>query len=258
MATPQVTTTRILRRLLASGCPRPRRAAAGAHAPRRISDPSSPTWHPTRPGSVIELLFRQHRAARAPCASCPRRLLPQIFEAVEDARLAQVLGRLEGLDDLLRAARMAPGGATPRGPRKLLPEAQASRSSDTGRALPRVECRPGDDHALRRPGREDERRRRPSIASARKAETSDAILYLYVVDEKGTLRGVVPIRRLVAAPPSRHVRRAHDRESDLGPRRRRSGGGRRASWPATTCWPSRSPTPRVACSASSRWTTSST
>jgi magnesium transporter len=34
---------------------------------------------------------------------------------------------------------------------------------------------------------------------------AEAVLYLYVVDEKGGLTGIVPIRRLVAAPPDRPV-----------------------------------------------------
>jgi magnesium transporter len=36
-------------------------------------------------------------------------------------------------------------------------------------------------------------------------DETDAILYLYVTDEKGGLRGVVPIRRLVAAAPDRPI-----------------------------------------------------
>ena len=35
------------------------------------------------------------------------------------------------------------------------------------------------------------------------ADLVESILYLYVVDDQRRLRGVVPIRRLVSAPPSR-------------------------------------------------------
>ena len=45
-----------------------------------------------------------------------------------------------------------------------------------------------------------------AIDSLRAAgEGAPSILYLYVVDAERCLRGVVPIRRLVAAPPQRPV-----------------------------------------------------
>jgi magnesium transporter len=40
-----------------------------------------------------------------------------------------------------------------------------------------------------------------AIDSIRAADENDAVLYLYVIDEVRRLRGVVPIRRLVSAPP---------------------------------------------------------
>jgi len=53
-----------------------------------------------------------------------------------------------------------------------------------------------------------------AIDSIRAADdTSDAALYLYVVDEDGRLQGVVPIRRLVAAPPNTPVSQLMVREA---------------------------------------------
>jgi magnesium transporter len=39
-----------------------------------------------------------------------------------------------------------------------------------------------------------------------RADDDESILYLYVVDDQRSLRGVVPIRRLVSAPPARMIR----------------------------------------------------
>ncbi len=45
-----------------------------------------------------------------------------------------------------------------------------------------------------------------AIDSIRAAgDTNESVLYLYVVDEVRRLRGIVPIRRLVAAPPDRLI-----------------------------------------------------
>ena len=66
-----------------------------------------------------------------------------------------------------------------------------------------------------------------------------SIFYLYVVDEAGRLRGVIPLRRLVSAPPDRSVAELMITDPVSVARRRRPGD-RPPSWSrATTC--SRSP-----------------
>jgi magnesium transporter len=191
MATPQVTTTRILRRL--------QRLLARIH-PADLG-PLLADLAPDEIRRVIDLLFRQHRAAST-LRQLPPELLPQIFEAVEDARLAQVLGRLEGLDDLFELLEWLPEERRPE-VRKLLPEARQQE-------LRHIEMYPessaGRVMTTRFIALHEEMSAQEAIDRIRsEGGESDAILYLYVVDEKGTLRGVVPIRRLVAAPPSRPV-----------------------------------------------------
>lgn len=65
-----------------------------------------PELAPDELRTVIELLFRQHRAARA-LRELPREMLPQVFEALADQRLADVIGRLE-IDDLLELVESIP------------------------------------------------------------------------------------------------------------------------------------------------------
>jgi magnesium transporter len=190
-------TARILRRLLASGMnARAQRLLARMRPADRGPVLSGLT--PPEIRTVIELLFQQERAAST-LKELPPELLPQIFEAVGDERLAQILSRLE-LDDMvelfewLDEERREPVLAR-------LPEA-------TRAELQRAELYPPDSA-----GRamvtsfvvlQEEMTAEQAIARIREAgDDAEAILYLYVVDEKSRLRGVVPIRRLVAASPDR-------------------------------------------------------
>ena len=97
MATPQVT-TRILRRLLASGVTSRAERLLARMPPADIAPLfSGLTDEEIR--TVVELLFRQRRAART-LKELPHELLPQVFDAVSDQRLAEILGQLE-IDDRL-------------------------------------------------------------------------------------------------------------------------------------------------------------
>jgi magnesium transporter len=200
MATPQVSTTRILRRLLASGVnDRAERLLARIH-PADLG-PLLADLGPDEIRRVIDLLFRQHRAAST-LRQLPPELLPQIFEAVDDARLAEVLGRLDGLDDLFELLEWLPEERRPE-VKRLLPE---SRQQELRHIEMYPESSAGRVMTTRFVALHEEMSAQEAIDRIRSAGgESDAILYLYVVDEKGTLRGVVPIRRLVAAPPSRPV-----------------------------------------------------
>ena len=96
MATP-VVTSRILRRLLASGVHnRAERLLARVH-PADLG-PLLADLTPDEIRTVIDLLFNQHRAATL-LRELPHELLPQIFDAITDQRLAEVFARLE-IDDL--------------------------------------------------------------------------------------------------------------------------------------------------------------
>ena len=104
MATPQVT-SRILRRLLASGVTVRAERLLGRMAPADVALLLAElTREEIR--TVVEPLFRQHRAARA-LKELPHEMLPNVFDALADQRLADVIGRLE-IDDLLELVERIP------------------------------------------------------------------------------------------------------------------------------------------------------
>ena len=104
MATPQET-TRILRRLLASGInSRAERLLMRVH-PADLG-PLISGLSPPELRTVIDLLFRHRRAARA-LIELPPEMLPSVFDALGDERLALVLGRLE-LDDMVQLVEWIP------------------------------------------------------------------------------------------------------------------------------------------------------
>jgi magnesium transporter len=150
--------------------------------------------------TVIELLFRQRRAARA-LKELPREMLPQVFDAVTDQRLAQVIERLE-IDDLLELV-------------EWIPEDRRTDVVDQLSEMKRGELRQAELYPESSAGRvmttsfvalDQKMSGQEAIESLRSlGDDSETVLYLYVVDEQRALVGVVPIRRLVSAPPDRRV-----------------------------------------------------
>jgi magnesium transporter len=146
--------------------------------------------------TVIDLLFRQHRAAET-LKELPPELLPEVFDAVTDTRLAEMLGRLE-IDDRLELVEALPEerrgeviSKLPPRARDELRKAELYPSSSAGRVMTTAFI------AL-----DEKMTAQEAIDSLRAADdTNGEILYLYVIDEVRRLRGVVPIRRLVSAPP---------------------------------------------------------
>jgi magnesium transporter len=198
MATP-VVTTRILRRLLSGGVhSRAERLIARMH-PADLG-PLLSGLTPDEIRLVIDMLFRQRRAAST-LRELPPELLPQIFEAVTDERLAKVIARLE-IDDLVEMVDAVP----------------AERRDDVVDRLPeekREELRKAELYPPESAGHfmttsylalDEKMTAEEAIDSIRAAgELSESILNLYVVDELRHLLGVVPIRRLVASPPGRSI-----------------------------------------------------
>lgn len=198
MATPQVT-TRVLRRLLASGVTT-RAERLLARIPPADVGPLLAGLTADEVRTVIELLFRRQRAARV-LKELPHELLPEVFEAVGDQRLADVIGRLE-IDDLLEIVEWIPEerrdevvSRLPDAKRDELDKAALYSESSAGRAMitnflaldEKMTAQEAID-SIRASGDEDE-----------------AILYLYVIDDQRSLTGVVPIRRLVASHPERPI-----------------------------------------------------
>src|SRR5262245_22600327 len=190
-------TTRILRRLLAEGM--------NSRAERLLSRMRPPDRGPVLSGltppeirTVMDLLFEKRRAAST-LKELPPDLLPQIFDAIGDERLAQIMARLE-LDDRVEVAdeldeerRERVIGLLPEGPRSELRMAEVYPPSSAGRVMTTRYIALHEDMTAQQ-----------AIERLRETgDTLESILYLYVVDEKGALRGVVPIRRLVSASPDK-------------------------------------------------------
>jgi magnesium transporter len=198
MATPELT-TRILRRLLASGLTtRAERLIARVHAADLGPLLANLSQDETR--TVVDLLFQQRRAAST-ISELPPDIFRQVVEAVSDDRLADVLGRLE-VDDIVHLVaelpeerRTAVVALLPDDRRADLRNAELYPEHSAGRVMTtdfvaldaKMTAQEAIDHIRARGSRGD----------------NDAILYLYVVDDEGRLQGVVPIRRLVTSPPDR-------------------------------------------------------
>jgi magnesium transporter len=199
MATPQVT-TRILRRLLASGV-QTRAERLLARMPPADIAPLLFGLTREEVRTVIDLLFRQRRAARV-LRELPSEMLPEIFDAVSDERLAGVLNRLE-IDDLLELVEWIPEerrsavvGRLPDAMRAELEKAELYPEQSAGRVMMTSFV------AL-----DEKMTAQEAIDTLRaRADDDESILYLYVVDDQRSLRGVVPIRRMVQAPPARRIR----------------------------------------------------
>ena len=198
MATTQVT-IRVLRRLLASGVTTRAERLLARMPPADVA-PLFSGMTPDEIRTVIELLFRRRRAART-LKELPPEMLPQVFEALTDQRLADVLARLE-IDDLIEVVEWIPedrrGEVVNRLPvptRAELDRAGLYPESSAGRAMTTSFI------AL-----DEKMTAEEAIDSIRAVGDDDeSILYLYVVDDQQALCGVVPIRRLVSAPPTRAI-----------------------------------------------------
>jgi magnesium transporter len=199
MATP-IITTRILRRLLSSGVhARAERLLARIH-PADLG-PMLSTLTPDETRLVIDMLFRQRRAAST-LKELPAELLPQIYESVSDDRLAAVLARLE-VDDMVELVDGVPEERR---------DGVVEKLPDTKREeLLKAELYPpgsaGHFMTTTFVGLDEKMSAQEAIDSIRGSagETSESVLYLYVIDDAKHLQGVVPIRRLVAAPSSTPV-----------------------------------------------------
>ncbi len=198
MATPELT-VRILRRLLASG--------AHARAERLLArvDPADlapllANLTPDEIRTVVELLFHQRRAAHT-LSELPPDVFRQVIDVLADERLAAVLARLESDDlvwlvnELPEERRAAVVEHLPGSKREELGKVELYPPSSAGRVMTtsfvaldaKMTAQDAIDH----------------VRMVGSAEDADAILYLYVVDDESRLQGVIPIRRLVTAPPDR-------------------------------------------------------
>lgn len=198
MASPDVT-ARILRRLLASGVTGRAERMLARLRPAELAL-ILPDLTADEIRAVVEVLLR-HRLAANTLRELPLELVPRVTGALTDGLLASVLSRLE-VDDLAELMQALPEDRQA-GVEALLSEpkrrelAQAARypEGSAGRAM--------TPHFV---ALDDRMTAQDAIDRVRAlGDDNEAIFYLYVVDAKGALRGVVPIRRLVTAPPGRPV-----------------------------------------------------
>jgi magnesium transporter len=198
MATPEFT-ARTLRRLLTSGVTlRAERLLSKMPAADVGPILADLTQDETR--TVIELLFRQRRAAPV-LRELPPEMLPQIFDALADQRIADVLARLE-IDDLIELIEWVPEERR----EEVLSRLPVSRRDELMKAELYPEDSAGRAMTTSFVALDPKMTAQEAIDSIRSlGDENEAVLYLYVVDDQRCLLGVVPIRRLVAAPPHRPV-----------------------------------------------------
>ncbi len=198
MANPELT-TRILRRLLTSGMTvRAGRIVARVH-PADLG-PMLAVLTPDEIRTVTDLLFEQRRAAET-FSELPPDIFRQVADALDSERLAAVLARLE-IDDMLALVEELPEerreeivALLPSERRRDLEKMELYPESSAGRVMnpdfvaldAKMTAEEAIDHVRALGG----------------DAQSESILYLYVVDDDSKLLGVVPIRRLVTAAPSR-------------------------------------------------------
>ena len=198
MATTQVT-IRVLRRLLASGVTTRAERLLARMPPADVA-PLFSSMTPDEIRTVIELLYRRRRAART-LKELPPEMLPQVFEALTDQRLADVLARLE-IDDLIEVVEWVPEDRRSEVVNRLPVPTQA----ELDRAGLYPESSAGRAMTTSFIALDEKMTAEEAIDSIRAVGDDDeSILYLYVVDDQRALCGVVPIRRLVSAPPARAI-----------------------------------------------------
>ena len=198
MATPDFT-ARTLRRLLASGVTNRAERLLAKMPPADVAPLLSElTQDEVR--TVIDGLYRQRRAALV-LRELPPEMLPQLFDALTDQRIADVISRLE-IDDLLGFVEWIPEERRD----EVLQRLPDYRRDELMKAELYPESSAGRVMITSFVALDEKMTAQEAIDSIRSVGDDDeSILYLYVVDDQRCLRGVVPIRRLVAAPPDRPV-----------------------------------------------------
>ena len=198
MATPDFT-ARTLRRLLTSGMT-VRAERLLSKMPAADVGPLLADLTPDEIRTVIELLFRQRRAAPV-LRELPPEMLPTIFDTLADQRIADVLARLE-IDDLIELIEWVPEERRD----DVLSRLPVDRRDELMKAELYPEDSAGRVMTTSFVGLDQKMTAQDAIDSIRSlGDDNEAVLYLYVVDDQRCLLGVVPIRRLVSAPPHRPV-----------------------------------------------------
>jgi len=198
MATPDFT-ARTLRRLLTSGVTMRAERLLSKMPPADVG-PLLADLTPDEIRTVIELLFRQRRAAPV-LRELPPEMLPSIFDALADQRIADVLARLE-IDDLIELIEWVPEERR----EEVLSRLPVDRRDELMKAELYPEDSAGRVMTTSFVALDQKMTAQEAIDSIRsRGDDNESVLYLYVVDDQRCLKGVVPIRRLISSRPERPV-----------------------------------------------------
>jgi len=190
-------TVRVLRRLLAGGLySRAERLLERIH-PADLG-PLLAELQPDEVRTVVDLLFRQRRAAHTLTELLPEQTA-QVIAALSDQRVADIFARLE-IDDLLEMMERL-SEERREAVRMLLPPEKLDQLHKFEIYPPRSAGRVMTTSYVALDAKMTAQEAIDWIRAA--GDAAETILYLYVIDEHRRLLGVVPIRRLVAAPPDR-------------------------------------------------------
>ncbi len=155
---------------------------------------------PAEARELIDLLFSSRQAGKT-LSELPAEMIPSFLELLDDERLGQILGRIAPDDailllDSLDVTRQA----------RVIPLIDPARRAELDRLLRYEAGTAGNVMTPRFLALERTATAQEAIDAIRTlGEQVEAVFYLYVVDRNGRLEGVVPIRRLVAAPPDRRL-----------------------------------------------------
>jgi magnesium transporter len=156
---------------------------------------------PSEARPVLEVLFSAQRAART-LRELPRDVLPTILEMLDDRRIGEMLELLPP-DDAVFFLEVLPEDRGAR-LRAALPE---GRRGELERLLAYPESSAGNLMTTRFLAVRESATAQEAIEAIRRhtEEEVEQIFYLYVTDDEGRLRGVVPIRKLVTARENRPI-----------------------------------------------------
>jgi magnesium transporter len=157
-----------------------------------------PELNPGELRTVFDILFSAHRAGRT-LRELPSEVLPTILEVLDDARVANVLARLAP-DDAVALLHALPEDRRERVTTAL----PTPRQKELDRLLAYPESTAGSVMTTRFLALRETSTAQEAIDAIRRhtEEEVEQVFYLYVTDDEGRLKGVVPIRKLVSCPPS--------------------------------------------------------
>jgi len=156
---------------------------------------------PEESRAVVDVLFSAHRAART-LRELPGELLPGILDVLPDKQVVEMLERLPPddavgfLEVLPEERRLRVTGGVP-----------VTRKSELERLLSYPPSTAGSRMTTRFLAVRETATAQEAIDAIRRhtEEEVEQVFYLYVTDDEGHLRGVVPIRKLVTSPPARPI-----------------------------------------------------